>query len=128
MVQNVRVQGNCSGGGAALTATFLISLLAAVLAALAFSHSAAAVVDEGIASPAISSDKADYAPGELVTLRGSDWRAVVLADALTDRLRSPADVEHGLIRKPVTREACGERAPRRRLPVDRNRPEQEQVR
>ena len=53
--------------------TFFISLFAALVAAFAFSGSALAVVDSGVTPPAISSDQADYAPGALVTLHGSNW-------------------------------------------------------
>lgn len=55
--------------------TFLLSILAALVAAFAFSGSALAEADSGAVAPAIASDKADYAPGELVTLNGSNWRA-----------------------------------------------------
>src|SRR5687767_1198497 len=55
--------------------TFLFAIFAALVAAFAFSSTALASVDEGTTPPAISSDKADYAPGELVTLRGSSWSA-----------------------------------------------------
>ena len=53
----------------------LISIVAALVAAFAFSSAALASADAGAVPPAISSDKPDYAPGELVTLRGSNWRA-----------------------------------------------------
>src|SRR5688500_10481478 len=53
----------------------LFSIFAALVAAFALSDTAFASADAGTVAPAISSDKADYAPGELVTLRGSNWRA-----------------------------------------------------
>ena len=55
------------------TLTLLFSIFAALVAAFAFSGPALAAVDPGTPSPAISSDQADYAPGSLVTLAGSNW-------------------------------------------------------
>src|SRR5215210_2205087 len=67
--------------------TFLLTIFAALVAAFAFSGAAAAAVDQGTPAPAISSDKADYAPGELVTLHGSNWAPgeVVTVDVNDDQ-------------------------------------------
>jgi hypothetical protein len=47
----------------------------ALISFLAFSAQARAGIGDGPALPSISSDKADYAPGELVTLSGANWAA-----------------------------------------------------
>ena len=62
------------GKGCKRTPTTLFSIFAALVAAFVFSGPAAlAAVDPGTSTPAISSDQADYAPGSLVTLSGSNW-------------------------------------------------------
>jgi putative hemolysin len=77
MVTNDLLKGVLAdaGSGRQRARAFLFSIFAALVAAFAFSGAALATVDEGTTPPSISSDKADYAPGELVTLRGSHWRA-----------------------------------------------------
>src|SRR5215218_3567095 len=58
---------------------FLLVLCITALSALVVAGSAFASAAEGTsttsAAPTVSSDKADYAPGELVTLHGSNWTA-----------------------------------------------------
>ena len=55
---------------------FVLLLLSAVAALLAFADSALADDPAGYAgTPWVASDKPDYAPGELVTLNGGSWQA-----------------------------------------------------
>jgi hypothetical protein len=51
----------------------LASTLALLLTSVVFASVARAGTDSDVLPPAISSDKMDYAPGEAVTLSGSNW-------------------------------------------------------
>jgi hypothetical protein len=67
------------------------------VAILAFAGQAPAGIGESSPLPSISSDKADYAPGDLVTLNGSSWAAgeavhVVVNDSAGETWRHEADV------------------------------------
>jgi hypothetical protein len=50
-----------------------ISISLALVVSAAFAGAARAAEDSDVVLPSISSDKADYAPGETVTLHGSHW-------------------------------------------------------
>jgi hypothetical protein len=59
----------------ALATRFMASLMGLlILAGLASASGATAMPATGGASPSIASDKADYAPGERVTLTGAGWQ------------------------------------------------------
>ncbi len=79
-------------------ALILLSIVA--IAALAIAGQASAGIGESSPLPSISSDKADYTPGELVTLSGASWAAgesvhVVVNDDAGQVWRYETDVTAG---------------------------------